>query len=235
MYTRLNRLLSSIIGQHCILCGQTAKGDNPHSDFCPACLNDLPTIIRACQQCGALLESECAIRCGACATSPPYYDRVISAYAYARPIKQLIAQFKFQQQLSLAPIFAHGLLTKIGRQPSNIEALLPVPLHPARLRQRGFNQAIELARPLAHAYKKPILVKPVTRIRDTDTQSSLPAKQRVKNMHDAFTCTRPLKYKAVAIVDDVMTTGSTVNALAKVLKEKGVEYIEVWCIARANV
>jgi len=146
-----------------------------------------------------------------------------------------MAHYKFQRQLSLAPIFARAMLEKIEIAASRCEGLLPVPLHSLRLRQRGFNQALELAKPLAKTCQKPILHKSIKRKRNTETQSDLSARQRVKNLKNAFECAEPLKYKSIAIIDDVMTTGSTVNELAKVLKLNGVEYVEVWCVARANI
>ena len=233
VYNWLKYALSGITGRHCLLCFHVT--DDPTTDFCPECLNDLPMVRQACQQCGISLESEHLSLCGSCITEPPAYDRVISAYGYARPIRQLMASFKFQHQLSLAPIFARALLAQIQRPDSRIEAILPVPLHPTRLRQRGFNQALELARPIAHSLKKPIMLKSIRRKRNTETQSSLPAKQRVKNLRGAFESIQAVNYTGVAIIDDVMTTGSTANELAKTLKLNGVSYVEVWCVARAHL
>ncbi|VAW99838.1 Competence protein F homolog, phosphoribosyltransferase domain; protein YhgH required for utilization of DNA as sole source of carbon and energy [hydrothermal vent metagenome] len=232
VYNWLKYTLSGVTGRHCLLCFHSS--DNLLSDFCPECLNDLPIVRQACQQCGVSLESEHLSLCGSCITEPPSYDRVISAYGYARPIRQLMASFKFQHQLSLAPIFARALLAEIQRPDSRIEAILPVPLHPIRLRQRGFNQALELARPIAAAYQKPMLIKSIHRNRNTETQSNLPAKLRENNLRGAFELTQAVNYRGVAIIDDVMTTGSTANELAKTLKLNGVNYVEVWCAARAH-
>ncbi len=232
VYNWLNNALNFIMGQHCLLCNQAIK--NPSVDFCPNCLKDLPVVLHGCQQCGVALEMERVSHCGHCLTAPPNYDRVISAYSYASPVRQLMARYKFQRQLSLAPIFASALMQQIKRPDIRIEALLPVPLHAMRLRQRGFNQAIELAKPIAQAYLKPLLLKSIRRNRNTDSQLNLPAKQRAGNVRGAFEYIQPIKAKGIAIIDDVMTTGSTANELAKTLKLNGVEYVEVWCIARAN-
>ncbi len=232
VYNWLKSVLSFVSGRHCLLCHHSI--DELADDLCPECQHDLPVVRQACQQCGASLETGFLSHCGNCITAPPAYDRVFSAYGYANPIRQLMTAYKFQQQLSLAPIFARALLARIKQPDSRIEALLPVPLHPARLRQRGFNQAIELARPIAQAYQKPMLLKLIRRKRNTETQSNLPAKHRAKNLRGAFECLQPPDYKGVAIIDDVMTTGSTADELARTLKLNGVDYVEVWCVARAH-
>ena len=233
VYNWLINKLNSLIGQRCFLCEQTFAGSS--ADFCPHCQEDLPVVQPACYQCGIQLKSTLVSHCGRCLTKPPSYDRVISAFGYTNPIRQLMARYKFQHQLSLAPIFARALLARIKIGNPDIEALLPVPLHPIRLRQRGFNQAIELAQPIAKACQKPLLLNSIKRNRNTETQSDLSAKQRNKNLRGAFGCIQPLRHKSIAIIDDVMTTGSTVNELAKTLKQNGVEYVEVWCVARANI
>jgi len=114
-----------------------------------------------------------------------------------------------------------------------LEAIIPMPLHPSRLRQRGFNQALELARPLGQAFALPLEIHRVQRQRNTLPQSDLKQRARKQNIHNAFVVKEPLPYRRVAILDDVITTGSTVNELAKTLKQSGVDYVEVWAVARA--
>jgi len=165
---------------------------------------------------------------------------VISAFAYAEPVKQLISHFKYQRQLAVGAIFADVLSSRIQKRhvlssTREIDAIFPVPLHPSRLRQRGFNQALELARPLAKILKLPLLLSQISRQKNTLEQSSLSAKQRRSNLSKAFTVEQDIPYKSVAIVDDVMTTGSTVEELSALLKQNGVEYVEVWCVARASI
>ncbi len=233
VYKWLNNSLSNFLGRHCSVCDQII--DDRYTDFCHHCAQDLPKVQPACYQCGIQLKPPQVGLCGACLTAPPCYDRVISAFGYAHPIRQLMARYKFQHQLSLAPIFARSLLTQIELSRLRVEALLPVPLHPTRLRQRGFNQALELAKPIAKALQKPLLLKSIQRKRNTQNQSDLAAKQRIKNLRNAFECVESLQHKSVAIIDDVMTTGSTANELANTLKQNGADYVEVWCVARANI
>jgi ComF family protein len=114
------------------------------------------------------------------------------------------------------------------------EVLLPVPLHPARLRERGFNQALELARPLARRFDRPLLIDAVRRIRATPPQTGTDRGARRRNIRNAFALHRPLPWRHVAIVDDVMTTGSTVAELARLLRRNGVERVQVWVAARAQ-
>ena len=248
VYNRLINSLPKLPEPHCALCEQKFT---PHSAalfdsglfhsslFCPDCSQDLPKISPACHQCGISIPATCGddsgSRCGPCLTEPPAYDRVISAFAYAEPIKQLVAQFKYQRQLAVGAMFAHILKLHIQSSSKQIDAILPVPLHSSRLRQRGFNQALELARPLAKLLKLPLLLSEISRRKNTLEQSSLHAKQRRSNLHKAFAVDQAIPYKSIAIVDDVMTTGSTVEALSVLLKQNGVEYVEVWCVARASI
>ena len=116
---------------------------------------------------------------------------------------------------------------------SQAQALLPVPLHPRRLRSRGYNQALEIARPVSRALALPIVQDAVTRQRDTQPQAEQSAVQRERNIRGAFVPGKPVTYQSVAIVDDVMTSGHTVNEIATLLRQSGVEQIEVWCVARA--
>ena len=238
VYKWLNITLFKVAGRRCFLCGQSFR---PHlsNHFCHDCLNDLPYINPACSQCGTSLNigfgQDEHSQCGPCLTKPPSYDRVISAFAYANPIRQLISQFKYQRQLAIGMMLAEILESKVLYSSPSVEAILPVPLHPSRLRQRGFNQALELARPLAKTLERPLLMSQVHRQKNTLEQSSLSGKQRRSNLKQAFSVSGPIPYTSVAIVDDVMTTGSTVGELSALLKRNGVRYIEIWCAARATI
>lgn len=240
VYKWLNIIPPRYRDSHCFLCGQRFK---PHvsNHFCHGCLSDLPRVIQPCSQCGVgintggnnLTEN---LRCGPCLTRPPGYDRVVSAFAYAAPVRQLISQFKYQRQLAIGTMLSEILTARVLESiPSPVDAILPVPLHPSRLRQRGFNQAVELARPVARALNRPLLLSQVQRQKNTPEQSSLSGKQRRNNLKQAFAIHEPIPYRSVAIVDDVMTTGSTVGELCSLLKRHGVNYVEVWCIARATI
>lgn len=215
----------------CVLCGSPTMSANA---FCPGCMADLPRRQPACPRCGEALPVEGPV-CGQCLTQPPEFQRTHAALAYAPPVRELISQFKFSGKLELATPLAQCLLPILMLEKPAVDGIVPVPLHATRLRSRGYNQATELARPLARALSLPLLNGIVTRSKATQTQSSLSAHQRRQNLHRAFDLQQPITYRRIAIVDDVMTTGSTVRELAHVLRHKaGVEYIEVWCIARAS-
>ena len=110
---------------------------------------------------------------------------------------------------------------------------MPIPLHKTRYRQRGFNQSIEIARTVACELKLPVDLSSCQRYRNTPHQTSLPAKQRRKNLKNAFSLMKPIQVKHIAIIDDVMTTGSTVDELAALLKKAGASRVDVWACARA--
>ena len=238
VYNWLFNNLSKLRSFSCFLCGRAFQ---PHTSnqLCPHCLKDLPRTIQPCSQCGIALNFTGTdfepLRCGPCRTQPPKYDRVISAFAYANPVRQLISQFKYQRQLAIGSLLSEALVDAVMESSTSVEAILPVPLHQSRIRQRGFNQALELARPLANKLKLPLLLSQVNRQRNTAEQSSLSRKHRLTNLKMAFTLNEPIPYRSLAIVDDVMTTGSTVSELSKLLKNNGVEYIEIWCVARATM
>lgn len=239
VYKWLINSLSRLLCHHCFLCGESLVNERS-GQLCRRCQQDLPYFQRVCEQCGrelATTPESSLSRCGSCLSRPPLFDRVISAYVYASPVKQLVTQFKYQRQLAIGVILADSILARIQETGTSVnqpvEAILPVPLHPSRLRQRGFNQALELARPIASKLDLPLLISSVHRHRNTPEQSSLTGKERRQNLKNAFSMEKQIPYKSLAIVDDVMTTGSTVEELCRLLKKNGVEYIEVWCAARA--
>ena len=234
VYKWLISSLSRLGSPSCLLCDAALDDPENDSGFCPVCHADLPRFKHACPRCGNALPFATTQACGHCLAQHPAYDRVQAAFAYANPIRQLIARFKFARRLELGPMLANALLERLHENASQIEAILPVPLHQQRLRRRGYNQAVELARPLARALGLPMLLDAVVRHKATLEQSSLTGRQRRSNLKGAFRLEMPLAYRRLAIVDDVMTTGSTVHELATLLKNHGVEYIEVWCAARAT-
>jgi ComF family protein len=173
--------------------------------------------------------------CGECLKNPPYYDKTIAMFRYQSPVDKLILGIKFHNQLLyaklLGELFAEHLLNFYTTN-SFPQIIIPVPLHNKRLRERGFNQALELAKPIAKKIKIPIDTRHCHRIRATETQSLIPAKQRRNNMKNAFAIDKNFAVDYVAIIDDVMTTGDTVNELSKVLRKVGVTKIDIWCCAR---
>jgi ComF family protein len=175
--------------------------------------------------------------CADCLQQPPPFQYSISAFVYSQPLEWMIQQFKFNAQLMYAPLFAGLWLDYLHRQPEPDalpEALLPMPLHPARLRQRGFNQSLMLAAALSKALQVPMNTQGCRRIRDTPHQTGKSAVQRRRNIKGAFEFVNTAHYRHLAIVDDVVTTGSSVSELARQLKRGGVQRVDVWSLARAG-
>lgn len=230
VYQWLINNLSHWLPQACLLCGQTS-----HSQaLCTDCQRDLPRLANSCLQCGLpLAHLTSPAMCGHCLQHPPHYDRVISSFAYASPVSQLVSKLKFRGQIQLARLLGELLLNTVQSAAPQAQAILPVPLHRQRLQQRGFNQAVEIARPLSKRLGIPLLLQGIERQRDTLPQSEQNAGQRAANVRGAFRIKQPLDYQRIAIVDDVMTSGHTVNEIARQLRATGVERIEVWCVARA--
>ena len=160
--------------------------------------------------------------------------RCISALSYEMPINHLLLKLKFGKQLREVHTLSQLMLASILPQLDNVpEAILPVPLHISRLRKRGFNQALELARPLAARLEIPLLTSNIVRHKATQAQTELAFDQRQHNLRHAFRMVRPIPYRYVTILDDVITTGATTSHLASLLLDNGVERVDVWSCARA--
>ncbi|MBI1175515.1 MAG: ComF family protein [Sideroxydans sp.] len=218
---KLEQLLPA---QPCLLCGAYSR----HRGWCAACDAGLPYLDSAhCPVC-ALPTPNGAI-CGRCLQHPPRFSHTVAAFTYAFPLDKLVHALKYGEQLALAESLAERLVQRIEQRP---ECILPMPLHPARLRERGFNQSQELARRIARKLDVPLLADSVHRIRDTTPQSALPWKQRKRNMRNAFSCSENLDGLHIGIVDDVMTSGATLDELARILRRAGAREVSAWVVAR---
>lgn len=226
----------------CLLCGCDIRGD---LDLCADCQSDLPRVTLACQRCGLPLPADLPMgeereergECGRCISDPPPQLHTLAPYRYDEPIKHLLHALKFHHKLYLARVLgsllADALAEDCARANFRPDVIMPIPLHPQRLRARGYNQALELARPIAARLKVPLDFRSCVRTRATQAQTDLPAAQRLKNINGAFDVRRPLHVARVAIVDDVMTTGATVGEFAALLMDHGVKEVQVWVVARA--
>jgi len=221
---RLRRLLAP-----CILCG--SRETMPGVSVCEACLNDLALVGTACARCGHGLPSDGV--CGRCLRMPPPFNRTVAPFQYRFPMDRLVRAGKFQARLDVLSMLGRLMVPALdGCDPP--DAIIPVPLHRRRLRARGFNQSLELARPLSLALDAPIDDRWCLRVRETDQQSALPAGRRHGNVRGCFALDGGRRWRHVAIVDDVMTTGATAAALAEPLTRAGVERIDVWTCCRAE-
>jgi len=218
------RLLDRLLPQDCLLCSAPESADL----LCASCMADLATLPgERCPIC-ALPTPNSAV-CGECLRRPPHFDATFASLAYAFPTDQLVQSFKYGHQLALAGLFAR--LMGASDVPQG-DVLIALPLSKERLRERGFNQSVEIARLLSRASKIPLDLKSCFRIADTAAQASLPWKERRANIRHAFECRRDLSGKSVVVVDDVMTTGATLDEFAKTLKYHGAARVSNWVVAR---
>jgi len=222
-----------LIKHTCPLCADASE-----NLICTSCKTMLPNIVTQCFQCGLPLDKidtlTHTLLCGQCLQTPPAFDACISPYHYALPINQFITQLKFHQKLHYARVLADLLIDKIDKATEKLpECIIPVPLHPARLRQRGFNQALEIARPIAKKYSLKLDSQCCKRIVSTPPQMEQNKLARQKNIRNAFRVLDNFNYQDIAIVDDVMTTGHTLNELARLFREHGAKRIQVWAVARS--
>ena len=231
---RWRRWLGHAWPGRCLACAEV--GQSGH-DLCAACLESLPWNRPACARCAiplpdAVDDASAAPHCGACLRKPPPLRAVHAAFVYASPLDRLLPRFKFHQDLAAGRLLAQLMAQSLaGADPP--QALLPIPLHRARLRQRGYDQALELARPLARALRLPLLSDALLRRRATAPQSELDAARRRRNLRGAFVVRPGARLPPhVALVDDVMTTGATLHAAADALRRAGVARVDAWVCAR---
>lgn len=223
----LRRMLDWFLPKRCSLCARRGQ-----SNFCADCQPLLPWNWLSCEICGAELRE--AGVCGSCQARPPYYDHSVIPFKYRAPVAGHIQILKYHNQLryasSLGAMICQHARERLYPLP---EVLIPIPLHHKRLRQRGFNQSLEIARAVGKELDIKIEYSSLERIKNTVSQTGLSENQRRKNMRGAFQATRLVPHTHVALLDDVVTTGSTINAAARALKKAGVKTISVWAAAKA--
>ena len=233
------RLQFALLPPHCLLCG--ARGETLR-DLCCACLADLALNRIACARCALPLAAPAAL-CGECLQNEPAFDATFAPYLYGHPLDLLLTKLKFGHSLAAGRVLAELWTAALRAALTNGEiaalpaAVVPVPLHPTRLRERGYNQALELAKPLAREFGVALAPDLLRRTRATAAQSDLDAATRRKNLRGAFEVdasrgTTPLPTHVV-LLDDVMTTGATLRECARTLKRAGVARVDVWALARA--
>jgi ComF family protein len=213
----------------CLLCGAPGDGD---MDLCADCAAEMPRNRNCCARCALPLATAAAL-CGECQQHAPPWDAAWAPFRYGWPLDRLESRFKFGRDLAAGRVLSR-LWQHEPRPLERPSLLITVPLHRGRLRQRGYNQSLELARPLARALGVPLRHDVLQRSRRTEAQTELDAVGRRRNVHGAFALCPGLAPPAhVAILDDVMTTGATLAECASVLKRAGVPRVDVWALARA--
>lgn len=227
-----DRAVEGLLPPTCVLC------DAPGTlgmDLCASCMSDLPHNRHACPRCAYPLPSnpQGPTICGTCQRQPPHQDASHIPFLYQDTLPFLVVGAKYSGRLNLARLLglclAQSLRQKGINQP---DLIIPVPLHLQRLRERGYNQALEIARALSRELTIPVDPGLCIRVRATRPQVGLESKDRQRNVLGAFGVTRPISVGHIAIVDDVVTTGSTATEVARVLREAGAAYIDLWAVAR---
>ncbi|TWH99127.1 ComF family protein [Luteimonas cucumeris] len=212
----------------CLLCGEAGASGR---DLCPACAAALPWNRSACRHC-ALPLPLAADACGQCLRHPPPLQEIHAALIYDFPADRLLPRLKFHGDLACGRLLSQLMIDACVDLPRP-QVLVPLPLHRARLRSRGYDQALELARPLARALAIPLSDRVLRRRRDTVPQSRLDAAARRRNLRSAFAVDAAIALPDhVTLVDDVMTTGATLHAAANALHRAGVARVDAWVCAR---
>lgn len=220
--------------QNCLLCDEPADAEMP---ICVACETELPWLGDQCITC-ALPLAAAGLTCGECLLEPPAFEQVAVPWRYGFPVDSLITRFKHNAKWPfghlLADVLGQYLQHRFNEGLPRPDALLPVPMTTKRLRQRGFNQAAMLARWLSQTLEMPSEENLLLRTQDTSAQQGLDAKARKRNLLQAFALTPDavVKGRSFALVDDVLTTGATAQALARLLINAGAARVDVYCLAR---
>lgn len=225
----VDEALNIVLPSHCLLCG--ARGNGSLS-LCVDCAADMPRNRVCCARCALPLETPAPL-CGRCQKHAPPWQSAWVPFRYEWPLAQLETRFKFGADLAAGRTLAELWLRSDA--PAELpRAIIPVPLHRARLRQRGYNQTLELAKPLARRFGIPLLRDALQRSRATGAQTDLSALARRRNVRGAFVAAfRGKPPEHVAVLDDVCTTGATLAECARVLKRAGVARVDAWALARA--
>jgi ComF family protein len=229
-------ILEFFLPRLCLFCG-VAVGETAPVAVCPDCQAQIQWVASPlCTCCGRIFaEPDGADRvCGECQADPPPFARARAAALYDGPVAQAITRFKFSRQLAFLPVMQYWLKRPICMElVAAADLLAPVPLHPKRIKNRGFNQALLLARTFPEV---PVAREAVVRTRHTVPQVGLNPKERQDNVKGAFAVPDPglVKGKNVLLIDDLFTTGSTVKECAKVLRKAGARRVEVLTVARVK-
>ncbi len=222
----------SLFSSNCLLCKQPAQA----ALICQYCAEELPILDHFCFQCGIPLAGHQTL-CSQCQRNPPAWDRLHILSDYEFPIKGLVHQLKYEKNTLAADLLSQFLIDTYQSDEyshSQPEAILPVPLHWRRNCYRGFNQCLELARPISRHLDIPIRGDLLKRIRHTKVQAGLSQTDRQSNLEKAFII-KPHSYKHVILLDDVVTTGVTATTLVQLLKANGCERVDVWAVCRTQL
>jgi ComF family protein len=238
--TALRRLLHAVLPMSCAMC-KTPLDDDPVLFFCRTCWSTVrPIAGPACPHCGLPFASDVTLThspdhlCQPCRERPPAFTRAWAGYFYEPPLQDAIHLFKYRGKVALAGTLG-ALFRESWKDRPEADLLMPVPLHPSRLRSREYNQALLLADELNRALRLPLSYDNLVRVRATPPQTELTRTERLTNLRRCFAVQRPdaVAGKRILLIDDVMTTGATVSECAKVLRKAGAAEVYIGVLARA--
>ncbi len=231
VYTWLNNIQFAILPGRCVCCrGASAR----NMDLCVACDAELSNPWPHCRHCGLPGASDTEF-CGHCARGRFSFNCCIALAPYQQPIDSLITRFKYQRRMAAGKVLAQLLVRRLRQHYQHDdwpEALIPVPLHWRRQWQRGFNQAHYLAAVLSTELDIPLQASCLVRSKATPSQQGMDRRQRRQNLRHAFDVIEPPAHSHIALIDDVVTTGTTANLLCEQLLKQGATRVDVWCLAR---
>ncbi|WP_326515485.1 MULTISPECIES: ComF family protein [unclassified Shewanella] len=230
---KLMQWLSASLPNRCLMCHQSVS--LPSRGLCVVCLNSGLYQQPICQGCGCTMQLQAKF-CGQCMKTLPL--SIIAPCSYHQGLGEWIGLMKYQGQFAALPVLSQALVNRILELESLgmlqlPQVLVPVPLHPNRQRKRGFNQAWLIADAIHQQLHIPVVAQGVERILDTKSQAGLTGKQRRQNLSAAFTLTDDFLYQRIALIDDVVTTGTTVKEIAIMFEQRHI-HVQVWCLARAE-
>lgn len=228
LYRHLSQAINWLAPYKCFGCNTPLSNTNT---FCDACYLELPFQSNACIQCGQALAVNHE-QCGHCMIKPPFYDQCFCPFEYQTPIKELICALKYNDKAEYAKTIGQLLSREVTQNEEALpDIIIPVPTHISKLRSRGFNQSALIAQQVSKELNIPLINDFVVKIKATPPQAKQSLINRQKSLNDCFKIKKNHSAQSVAIIDDVVTTGSTVNEISKVLKKNGVDYIQVWGVA----
>ncbi len=228
LYNISRQALNWLIPKRCLQCDSTI---NERHVVCERCYPLLPFQHHCCKRCGQNYSANTDF-CGHCLIKTPSFDRCFCPFKYESTIKELICDLKYRERPELAKSAAALLQAELLQH--NIEmpsVLIPVPMHRSRLRERGYNQASLIAKHLGKSMNIQMLSGAVVKSKKTAPQAQQSLVGRKKNLKGSFKINKNFTFKSVAIIDDVVTTGTTAEEIAKILKKNGVDCVQVWGIA----
>ena len=233
----VKQLYNKLLPYTCVLCHHPSQRTQ---DLCEPCHSEMPILTHSCQRCARELPPTLPNRlCSHCLKQPPPFDATYAAFSYKDSVTKLILNLKFNNALNNARLLGELLAKRIKedwyQQQDLPDIIIPVPLHSKRLTERGFNQALEIAKLVAKSLKLPLETTSCQRIKFTSPQATLKVEHRLNNIKNAFLINKDFSNKHIAIIDDVITTGQTITEFAFSLKKAGAKKIDIWCCARATI